>query len=84
MIVKTFSKFYRAYLQLGFLFPKSPFLPLPTSSQADYLNPRIFFSFPCLLEKLVTALEEGNAPITNWTQTQHKIASHDELRTVQK
>ena len=35
LIVKAFSKFCRAYLQRGVLFPKFPFLPLPLLSQAD-------------------------------------------------
>ena len=67
LIVKTLSNFCGAYLQQGFLFPKSLFLPLPTSSPRRFLKPLQLFSSPCLLEKLLTALQGGNTP-----QTQHK------------
>ena len=50
-------KICRAYLQRGFLFPWSPFLPLPTSSPSRFLNPQLVFSFPYLLEQLLTSLQ---------------------------
>ena len=72
LIVNTFSKYFCAYLQ-GFLFPKSPFLPppLPTSSPSRFLNPSNFFHFPTTW-KITDSPVRGNAPITNWTQTQPK------------
>ena len=77
LIVKTLSNFCGAYLQQGFLFPKSLFLPLPTSSPRRFLKPLQFFSSPCLLEKLLKALQGviRHKPSTN--------ASY-ELTTVQK
>ena len=68
---KPFKSFV-VLLQQGVLFPKSPFLLLPTSPPSRFLKLLLLFSFTCLLEKLLTALHEGNAPITNWNQTQHK------------
>ena len=69
-----------AYLQRGFLFPKSPFLPLLTFNPCRLLKLQLLFSFPCLLDKLLTALQRvmpqspiGLKPSTN--------ASCDELTT---
>ena len=41
-------KLFRAFLQQGFLFLKSPFLPSPLLPQADFFlkNPIYFFHFP--------------------------------------